>query len=213
MFTIDLLKGQNVPIKSRPEGIAIAAVTFAVPVIIAMVMFGFYLRTKIVMSVQKQGIINYDKKIAKLSDAVELQKSFEDEKNIINSNLSEVASAIGRHTQWSPVLVTLVKNLPDSVVLTKLEVKQKSIRRRIPKKDDPQQMIDVSVPVRTLQINICGSSRSSCDKAVKDFGDSLRLSTLLGPKIEDIKFSQGTDKLDGRDVVSYKIDCILKPEL
>ena len=213
MFTIDLLKGQNVAIKSRPEGIAIAATTFAVPVIIAMVMFGFYLRTRIVMSVQKQGIINYDKKIAKLSDAVELQKSFEDEKNVINSNLSEVASAVGRHTQWSPVLVTLVKNLPDSVVLTKLEVKQRSIKKKVPKKDDPQKMVDISVPVRTLQISVSGSPQHDCDKAVRDFRNRLRFSKLLEPKLEDIIVSQKADKLEGQDVVSYEIDCIFKPQL
>ena len=44
MFTIDLLKGQGIPIKSRPTGIAISAAAVAVPVIIAIVMLGFYLR-------------------------------------------------------------------------------------------------------------------------------------------------------------------------
>ena len=40
MFDIDLLKGQGIPIRSRPEGVAVAIVTVAVPVIIAIVMFG-----------------------------------------------------------------------------------------------------------------------------------------------------------------------------
>jgi Tfp pilus assembly protein PilN len=213
MFTIDLLKGEGIPAKSRPEGIAIAATTLAVPVIIAIVMFGLYLRNKIIISVQKQEIANYETKIAKLSDAVELQKSFENEKNAVSSCLSEVSTSLARHTQWSPVLTTLVKNMPDSVVLTDLEVNQSSVTRKVPKKDDPQKMIDISVPVRTLQINVCGSPQSDCDKVVRGFRERLRSSTLLGPKLENIRVSQRFGTLESQDVVFYQIDCIFKPEL
>lgn len=213
MFTIDLLKGQGIPAKSRPEGIAIAAAALAVPVIIAIVMFGLYLRNKIIISIQKQEIANYETRIDKLSDAVELQKSFEYEKNAISSCLSEVSTSIGRHTQWSPVLATLVKNMPDSVVLTDLEVKQGSVKRKVPKKDDPKKMIEISVPVRTLQINVCGSPQSNCDKAVRDFRERLRSSAFLGPKLENIRVSQRFGTLQSRDVVFYQIDCVFKPEL
>ena len=213
MFTIDLLKGQGVPAKSRPEGIAIAATALAVPIIIAIVMFGLYLRNKIIISIQKQTIVNYETKIDELSDAVELQKSFESEKNAVSSCLSEISTSIGRHTQWSPVLTALVKNMPDSVVLTDLEVKQSSVKRKVPKKDDPKKMIDISVPVRTLRINVCGNPQSDCDKAVRDFRDRLRSSALLGPKLENIRVSQRSGTLESRDVVSYQIECIFKPGL
>ncbi len=213
MFTIDLLKGQGIPIKSRPEGIAVTAVTFAVPVIIAIVMFGFYLSNRIVISVQKQRIVNCQANIDKLSDAAELQKSFEQEKEAIASCLSEVASALGGHAQWSDILVTLVENMPDSMVLTRLEAKERSVKRKVPKKNNPQKTVDISVPVRTLQMNVSGSPRSDCDKVVRDFRNRLRFSSLLEPKLEDIKVSQKSDKLEGQDVVSYEIECIFKPEL
>ena len=213
MFTIDLLKGESIPLKSRPEGIAIGALTFTVPVIAAIVMFGFYLSNSIAMSIQKQDTAKYVKRTDELSDAVKLQKSLEREKNAISSSLAEVASSISRHTQWSPVLALLAKNIPDSMVLTKLEVKQHSVTKKIPSKADPKKKINVSVPVRTLQINICGSPQSNCDKAVKDFKDDLRFSTLLGPRLEAVKVSQEFDTLDGQDVVSYTIDCVFKPGL
>ncbi|MHC4461123.1 MAG: hypothetical protein ACYS6W_00580 [Planctomycetota bacterium] len=213
MFTIDLLKGQGVPAKSRPEGIAIAAATLVVPIIIAIVMLGLYLRNRIIISIKKQAIVNYETRIGGLSDAVELQKSFENEKNAISNCLSEVATSIGRHTQWSPVLKTLVKNMPDSVVLTDLEVKQGSVKRKVPKKDDPTKMIDISVPVRTLQLNVCGSPQSNCDKAVRGFRERLRSSTLLGPKLENIRVSQRFSTLQNQEVVSYQIECVFKPGL
>ena len=211
MFTIDLLKGQGIPMKSRPEGIAIAAAALAVPVIVAIVMFGFYLRNGIVISIQKQEIVNYEIKINKLSDAVELQKSFENEKNLIGSILSEVKSSMGRHIQWSPILETLAKNMPALVVLTGLEAKQHFVKRKVQGKDNASKMINV--PVRTLQMTVGGSSHSNCDRAVRRFRDRLRLADLLGPKLEDIRVSQECSALQGQDVVSYEIDCIFKPEL
>ena len=66
MFTIDLLKGQGIPVKSRPETIAIAAVAFAVPVIIAIVILGYYLHSGIILSIQKQGVVIYETRIANL---------------------------------------------------------------------------------------------------------------------------------------------------
>lgn len=213
MFTIDLLKGEGIPIKSGPEGIAVAVITFAVPVIIAILMFGSYMSSSADLSIQKQEIIRHERKIRELSDAVEMQKSFEKEKTIITSCLSEVASSIGRHTQWSPVLATLARNMPDSIVLNRLEVRKKSVKRSVPKKDDPEKMVDISVPVTTLRMNVSGDPRYDCDRAVRNFRNRLRLSTVLGPKLEHIRVSQESDTIEGQDVVSYEIDCIFKPEL
>lgn len=213
MFTIDLLKGQGIPIRSGPWGLVIAATAFAVPIFVAMVMLGFYLGDRIAISTKKQEIVNYEGYINKLSDAVKLQESFEKEKNNINSCLSEALSSAGKHTQWSPILATVVENMPDSMVLTRIEVKQRSANKKVPQKDDPNKMIDVGVPASTLQMSVSGRSQANNDKAVKDFKDRLRLSALLAPKLEDIIVSQKSDTFEGQDVVSYEIDCIFKPEL
>lgn len=213
MFTIDLLKGQGIPIRSGPWGLVIAAMAFAVPIFVAIVMLGFYLGDRIVISTKKQAIVNYEGYINKLSDAVKLQESFEKEKNNINSCLSEALSSAGKHTQWSPILATVVENMPDSMVLTRIEVKQRSANKKVPQKDDPNKMIDVGVPASTLQMSVSGRSQANNDKAVKDFKDRLRLSALLAPKLEDIIVSQKSDTFEGQDVVSYEIDCIFKPEL
>jgi len=196
MFTIDLLKGQGIPIRSGPWGVVIAATAFTVPIFVAMVMLGFYLGDRIVISTKKQAIVNYEGYINKLSDAVKLQESL---------------SSAGKHTQWSPILATVAENMPDSMVLTRLEVKQRFANKKVPQKDDPTKMMDVSVPASTLQMSVSGKSQANNDKAVKDFKDRLRLSALLAPKLEDIVVSQKSDTFEGQDVVSYDIDCIFKP--
>jgi len=213
MFTIDLLKGRGIPAKSRPRNIAVAAVAVVVPVIIAIVIFGFVMHNRIIISIKKNTIGNYETRISGLSDAIEMQKSFEEEKSIYSNCLSEVSSSLAGHTQWSPVLVTLVKNIPDSVMLTALDVKQSSTRIKVRQKDDPAKMIDVFVPVRTLQMKVAGKPESNCDEAIRDFSELLRSSSLLGPKLENIRISQGLGKIKDQEVVSYQIDCIFKPGL
>ena len=213
MFTIDLLKGRGIPIKSRPEGIAIAAVTFAVPIISAILIFSFYLHTTILTSIKKQEVVKWQTEIDKLSDALTLQKSFEKEKGNIGNCLSEVSSSIGRHAQWSPVLEVVVENMPRSMVLTTLEVKQGSVRKKVPKKDDPKKMVDIAVPSRTLRMQISGRPQVSCDKVVRDFRERLCSSALLGPKLENIRVSQQVETFGNQDVETYAIDCVFKPGL
>jgi hypothetical protein len=207
IFRIDLLRGEGIPTKRGLRGLAIASVTFVVPVIIALVMLDGYLHNRIIMSIQKREMANYEKKIYELSDVVELYKSFEKEKDIINNCLLEVSSSIGRHTQWSPILATVVKNMPDSVALTGLEVKQYFVTRK------SAEVTNITIPVKQLQMNVRTDSRRDGDRAVRDFQERLRFSSLLGPKLEDIRVSQKADILDGQNIVSYKIDCIFKPEL
>jgi len=213
MFAIDLLKGRGIPVKSGPEGVVVAAFALAVPVIAAMIIFGCYISNSINISVQRQQISNYQTKIEELSDAVELQKAFEKEKAAINGCLSDVASIIGRYTQWTPVLTALAQNMPGSIVLTKLDVKQQMLNKKVAQKENAKKRPEAAVPVTVLQIGISGSPGQNCDKAVKDFQESLRFSPLLGPRIEDIRVSQQADTLRGRNVISYEIDCIFKPQL
>jgi Tfp pilus assembly protein PilN len=213
MFTIDLLKGQGIPMKSSPGGIAIAGVTVAVPMTMAIIMFGFYLNNRTHVSIKEQEIVRCQAEIDKLSDDVELQDSLEKKKIVYGNCLSEVKSSISKYIQWSPVLVTIVENMPDSVMLTALEVKQNSVRKKVPKKDNPQEMIEKTVPVRILQLSVSGSPGYDCDKVVRDFRNHLRSSAFLGPKLENIGVSQESETLEGRDVASYEIECVFKTRL
>jgi Tfp pilus assembly protein PilN len=213
MFKIDLLKGQGLPMKSSPGGIAIAAVTVAVPMTIAIIMFGFYLNDRTHVSIKEQEIVRCQAEIDKLSGAVEQQDSLEKEKIVYGNYLSEVKSSISRYIQWSPVLVTLVENMPDSVMLTELEVMQHSVRKKVPNKDNPQEMVEKNVPVRILRMSVSGSPQHDCDKAVRDFRNHLRSSAFLGPKLENIGVSQESETLEGRDVASYEIECVFKARL
>jgi Tfp pilus assembly protein PilN len=219
MFAIDLLKGQGRPARTKPQGVAIFVATFAVPMLVAILIAGYYYRNKVVISIHKQNIANYVTQTEHLADALKLKEAWEKDKSAINGCLTEVAGSIGRHTQWSPVLVAIVQNLPESVVLNSMEVRQSSIKRKSAvkaglEKDNKDKQADTSVAVRTLKLRVSGNPSYDCDREVKAFRESLRASNVLGPKLEDVVIaSQGHDTLDGREVVAYDIDCIFKPGL
>ena len=211
MFTIDLLNGQAIPLKSKPGSLAIIVISAAIPIAVAAGTLSFYQRNTIVVSVKAQEIATFQAKIDKLSGAVELQKALEKKKTDNGSCLSEVKSSLNRHTQWSPVLTTLMENIPDSVVLNTLAVEHKTVKRKVPKKDDPEKMVNIDVLVRILRLSVSGSHQNNCDEAVRAFRDRIRTSAFLGPKIESIGVSQKSETIDGQDVVSYEISCVLKP--
>lgn len=211
MFTIDLLNGQAVPLKSRPGSLTIMVMSAAIPVIVAMGMLSFYHRTSIAASVREKEIAKLEAGIEELSGAVDLQRRLEKRKAAYGSCLSEVKSSIKRHTQWSPVLTTLMDNMPETVVLKSLEVEHETVKKEVPKEDNPKKMVEIDVLVRVLRLTVTGGQQSDNDEAVREFRDRILASAFLGPKIEKIGVSQQSETIDGRDVVSYEISCVLKP--
>lgn len=213
MFTIDLLNGKAIPPKSRPGGIAIVGVTAAIPVLVAISLIGLYLQNEAVLSIKGHEVTIWENKIRTLSDVLEWQSSIQKQKVIYNKCLSEIRSSITSHTQWSDSLSTIVTTMPDTVILDGLEIKKHFIKKKIPKKDDSDSKKEISIPVRTLKINVTTAADSNCVNTIKDFGEKLRESDSLGSRLDNITYSQEADTVDGRDVIHHEINCVFKPGL
>jgi len=212
LFTIDLLNGRALPLKGKPGGLAVIAVSATVPIAVAIGLIGLYLHNNTAVAAKEKEIAHYQAEIGKLSEAVQLKAALEKEKNACKNYLSDVNSSIKRHTQWSPILTTLIENMPDSVVLTNIEVEQKSVKKKVPKPDDPQKTVEIDVLVKTLRLRVSSGSQRNCDEAIRDFRDRLRASAILGPRLENIAVAQESETRQGHDVVSYEISCVFKPE-
>jgi Tfp pilus assembly protein PilN len=213
IFTIDLLNGRAIPAKGNPRGLAVLAATAVIPLAVAVGMASFYLHNNKAIALKEKEIAKYETQIGNLSDAVKLQEALQKKKTTYEDSLADVSSSIKQYTQWSPILTALVQNMPDSVVLTSIEVDHKSVKRRVPKKDDPKKMVEVDVLAKTLRLSVSGGPGRNCDEAVRQFRDRLRDSAVLGPKLENIAVAQQSEKRQGRDIVSYQINCLFKPGL
>lgn len=212
-FNIDLLKGQGLPLRSSPAGIAVTMICAALPVVMAIAVIGLFMHNKIEISQREKEITELTEKIDEMSETVELQKTLEQEKTHYGVCLSEVKSSIERFSQWSPVLTTLVENMPSSVILTELEVEQDIVKKKVPDKENPKKMNEVDTFVTTMQVTVSNNSRSNSDEAVKEFRDFLCSSPLLGPRLEKVGVSKESGTLAGQDVVYYLIDCVFKAGL
>jgi hypothetical protein len=210
IFTIDLLRGQGLPTKSNPASIMVAVLIFIVPLAAAITLSGMFFWNKVQMSLIKKEIASVDAQTAKLSDAIEFQKSMEAQKLLHNKYLSDVKTTIEKFNQWSPIIVTLADNMPSSITLTELEVKLDSVKKKVAKKDNPKEMTEINVPVTTLRIRMCDSSTENNEQAVKNFRDYIRTSSVLGPKLEKVGFDRESGVIDGQDVVYYMMDCVFK---
>ncbi len=215
MFTIDLLKGRGIPVKSGPTGVAFAAITIMIPLGLAIAMLGSYLNNKIVIAVEKNNVAGFEKKINsdEIEHALRVAKLLKQQEQDLHDSLSEVSSIIANHTQWTTVLETIVNNMPTSMVMTRIEVKDESRKVKRAKKDDPEKIVTVAIPVRILRMSLMGNLQNNYDKEVRDFRDSLLCDELLGPKLEEIRVAQEFDKVDDRDVVSYEMYLVFKPAM
>jgi len=211
MYTVDLLKGEGVPIRSRPGGIAFACLIVVVPFLAGTGAVSFYLDSNVVIAIQQQQVNRLAVTIEALSGAVQKKDALEKEKVQATRMLADVKTALGGRTQWSPVLASLVENLSETVVLTKLEARQDTIRCKVPAKDDPTRQVDGSVPVRALRICVCGKDKESSSEAVRKLQESLRSSPATGPMVDTITVSQDATTLDSQEAVLYELNCVFKP--
>jgi hypothetical protein len=213
MYKIDLLKGEGIPIRSRPGGVAFACLVIAVPLIVGITMVSIFVEHRVASAVQRQQLTRLRRVITALAPALEAKRALEERKALGMDLLGDVKTALGRRTQWSPILATVVATLPETLVLTKLQAHQSMVRRQVPSRDNPETLIDISVPVRALEIRVCGEDGHAASRAVRRFQDSLRSSATLGHWLDALTVSQESQTLDGQDVVSYELNCVFKPAI
>jgi Tfp pilus assembly protein PilN len=210
-YTIDLLKGEGLPIQSRPGGVVFACLLVVVPLLVGIGAVRVYMDGEVVIAIQKHQLSKLEAGIEVLSGAVQKKQAMEKEKAQAARMLSDVKSALGGRTQWSPTLASLVESLSDTLVLTKLEARQGTTRGKVPAKDDPARKIEVSIPVRELKICVCGKDKESSSEAVRKLQESLRSCPTIGPMLDTITVSQDATTLESQQAALYELNCVFKP--
>ncbi len=210
LLKIDLLKGQGIPTRSNPEKIVLMAITILVPTIMSIAMFGYFWKNNVLISIEKQKVANCEKGIKTMAKAQALLDKSEKEKKYRNDCLTEVAKSVSTRYQWTPGLVEIVKLMPDGVLLKAIEVKQSTIKKIVPSKQDVGQMIELAIPVTKMRITVTERIPGSGPQ-IREFQDNLRASQVFGPILESVAVAQGVDSYREQSTVSYQIECAFKP--
>ena len=209
MLTIDLLKGQGIPIKSRPGVAMVFAVSIAVPMICAILGLGQYVRGNIMLSMTEQETDRFRARVIELTDNVSLHRKSEQEVTTIKGCLGEVGLIMRNYIQWSPVLEEVARSIPESIVLDELVVQAENIFRHVPSKRDPTKNITITLPKRRLIVNLYGRLGGSSDEAILTFIERLKASEVFKKEVYNIRqISQKADEKE--DLMSYSIECVFR---
>jgi hypothetical protein len=209
MLTVDLLKGQGIPIKSRPGGAALLAFAFAVPIIAAIFMFGNYTRDRIILNNDKKDLIGIEQKILSYSEGIKFQEDTKKEIDTINSCLKEVAFVLDQQIQWSPVLEVLAESMPEYLTFSEITIRIESDQKLYPSLKDPQKNVSLSVPRRILNFTIFGDIQPESEDAALAFLRTLSTEIRLSDIIEDIRLISQTTNVENGTVL-YSFECVFK---
>jgi hypothetical protein len=211
LLKIDLLKGQGIPTRSNPEKIALMAITILIPTIMSISMFGYFWKNNVLISIERQKIANCEKGIKSMAKAQALLDKSEKEKKFRSDCLGEVSKIINTRYQWTPGLVEIVKLMPDSVLLKEIQIRQSTIKKTVPSKQDVGQTIEIPLPITKMKISVTERSPGS-GPHIREFQNNLRSSEVFGPILDSVTVSQGVESYREQSTVSYQIECYFKAE-
>jgi hypothetical protein len=206
MHTIDLLRGQGIPAKTTLGSLLMIIVIIAVPILAAAWMVDRYIQDETDIGIKLQAISKQQETIEQFADAVKLKETVLNQQKAMSSKLSEVSSYIGRHIQWSPVLITLVENMPRGMVMNALRADSTIERQRAAGENEPKATIK-----RKLVIDISGTERRDYNDDIDKYSKRLKSSPELGPKLEKIEFAQKPGTSGDINTVSYTMNLMFKP--
>ena len=210
MYQINLLKASP-KTESHWASILLTGIAFIVPLVLAFVISIAYFN-------DKASLVTLDEKIGDYE--FQLREMDESKKRVDNvvlaiqkktASLSDVGEVLGRHTQWSDILFAITENLPETLVLNKLDVLHRKITRSVPRRYGDKKKINISIPERTLVISLYSVSENGNDDAVRNLQKNLIESEVFKRFVKDVVIAvREPDNIEGRDVVRYELNCILR---
>ncbi|MBN2269015.1 MAG: hypothetical protein JXN61_00275 [Sedimentisphaerales bacterium] len=210
MHTVDLLRGRGIPPKTTFVGIVIAAVTALAPLCTTAALLDRYFQNEVSLEIQSRALAVETQEQDSYSEAIRERTALEKRKADAQKTLSEVATFADSHIQWSPIFITLAEHMPEEMIVTSLEGVRKNMAVIVPSQDDPENTVRVTVPKRSLVINVAGKEDEDHDASVMMLRNKLAGSDALAGKLEDVVISHGAGGAAGEGVVSYEVVCVFE---
>jgi hypothetical protein len=202
MFQIDLLKGQGRPVKSEPWAIALVSAPSFVPFVALFVFLTWFLADGISIRTKTGRIEAIDAKVAQMADVKQKRDNAQAQIDATGKYVSDIATAMKSHLQWTDILADVAKSVPSSVVVYRLSASR----------ERPVQRGDVKPAYKfTLVIGTYSDPGDAGGKSIQKFIDTIKASKTLGPRLESIKpISNQSGTFNKREVADVAIECIIK---
>jgi hypothetical protein len=211
MITIDLLKGDGVPAKSKPGGVALRIMPFLVPVIAAVVMMNNYQRNVYLAESLDQSMKTIRAKVAANEDVAARLAKIDEETKRYENYLEEVSGNIDGHMQWSPILAEIGKQLPGEVSISRLKVTRKAERKAVPQAEDQWTSRNVNGHRFTMQITAEIRDVNNDVDYVQEFIRKFRQTPEMDEQIEDMYVVSQKMVADSTPAsMIYEIECVFR---
>jgi hypothetical protein len=213
MFTIDLLKGTGVPIKNSPGAVALKALPFVLPLVVAVYLIGSFQLNRMVIAMEQSGIDKTQDKLTEYAADIQQARQWNRATDQVRKNLAEVTRGLGRHIQWSRTLQILVEQMPESIGLKEIKLARSTTREKMTDPQDSQKQVDKMVIHRILTVVLYGAPSWETDEAVQQYLTRLEQTPEIKRRMRDIRIvSQQSEELNGKPFTIHTIECEIQPQ-
>ena len=210
MYQINMLKGRQLP-EDHLAGIVLTGIAFVIPVVLAFAISIGYFNDRSTLNAQQEKLTDYEFQLREMEEAKTRVDSVASEIQNISASLSDVGEVLGRHTQWTDILMAISDNLPDTLRVNKLDVMHRTVSRTVEQRYGDKKKINITLPARTLVVSLYSVSGDGDDAAVRDLQRSLIEAEAFQRCVKDVVIAmREPDNVDGKDVVRYELNCVLK---
>jgi hypothetical protein len=188
MHAIDLLKGEGLPAKTTIGSVVFTTLIFVLPLLIGALILGKYAINKTSLDVKEGQKERLKKEIASFqSDTKQVSEQLK-EKKLFIANLNEVSKCVDTYIPWTPVLVSLARNIPDPVIIDNLTASNANTgsMRLV---NDPNKPLTIPIPERKMTAAISGQEQNVFNLLVQDYEKKLNSEELLKPFLRELKYS------------------------
>ena len=212
MYTIDLLQGRGLPPRSRPGKVALALVPVLIPLLAGILMAASWKQTGTLIAAESQRLAQEAVQIDRRRPDLDTYRLIQQKTLEARHRLQGINKMLTTELPVSPILLELVRSLPDTIFFQDIELKFKPEIRQIQDRKTRKQQ-SFRVVQRDLMLHLVGPSRIESDQAVDGYIQALRANPVLSGIVREIRIvSRQPGKLDDRDQVFYQIDCQLKEQ-
>lgn len=209
MYEIDMLKGREAA-GNNWFGMVLTGAAFFMPVALAFVISIGYFNDKASISAYREEVSDYEFQLREMEGEKKRIDGVTSKNEKQSAWLGDVGEVLSRHSQWTNILMAIRENLPDSLLVNKLDVNRKMVTMVVDQRYGDEKKINVSVPVRTLVISLYSTNGQSDDAAVRGFQRSLVAAEAFRKRVKDVVIAlRKPDVVEGRDVVRYELNCIM----
>lgn len=205
LYTIDFLKGEGLPAKSRPGHIVRSSLPFLALLIGALVLAGSYISNGVVLEQLQTKLASYTEE-GEWGEITRFLQENQQQQKSLQGILTEVTQSVSYHRQWTGILVGVIEVLPEELLLNCLEVQRQSMREK--ETDADGKPVDVIWYQYTLKIGTESSQGLEANAVIQEFVRTLRASDFLVSAIDEI--SVVSRQNDNNNHMQYQIDCVFK---